>query len=62
MYLNHRAIIGSPSIVEVIGVTPWPLEQATFLTGFKPWQLAAIAALATATWAAPVGLLALFLG
>ena len=62
MYLNHRAIIDSSSIVEVIGVTPWPLEQPTFLTGFKPWQLATIAALATAAWAAPVGLLVLFLG
>ena len=61
MYLNHRAIVASPSFAEVVGLTPWPVEQPTFLANFKPWQLATITALATAAWAAPIGLLLVYL-
>jgi hypothetical protein len=66
MYLNHRAIIDGATIAKpsaaVTGAVSWPVEQPSFVAGFKPWQLATIAVLATAAWAAPIGLLVAYLG
>jgi hypothetical protein len=63
MYLNHRAIVDSPSIATAVDPVPFAkVPQPSFLSAFKPWQIAVIATLAVAAWAAPVGLLILFFG
>ncbi len=57
VYLNHRVIVQGPSVMKSADVAA---AQRSFLSTFKPWQIAAITVLAIAAWAAPVGLLIIF--